>query len=65
MAEAAFYAYAAPEPEGLQDRARGPAAAFYSPDPGEFLLKDEDVRRASSPRPRCSSSAQHLRRSRH
>jgi Family of unknown function (DUF5996) len=50
MAEAAFYAYAAPEPEAFKTARVGPAAAFYSPDLGEFLLKYEDVRRAPSPK---------------
>ncbi|HVA62487.1 MAG TPA: DUF5996 family protein [Terriglobales bacterium] len=46
----AFYAYAAPAPEGFAQARVGPAAAFYSSGLGEFLLKYEDVRRASSPR---------------
>ena len=48
--EAAFYAYAAPEPDGFKTARVGPAAAFYSADFGEFILKYEDVRTAPSPR---------------
>jgi Family of unknown function (DUF5996) len=48
--EAAFYAYAAPEPDGFKTARVGPAAAFYSADLGEFILKYEDVRTAASPR---------------
>ena len=50
ITEAAFYAYAAPEPAGFKDARVEPAAAFYSPDFNEFLLKYDDVRRAASPR---------------
>jgi hypothetical protein len=50
MPEAAFYAYAAPEPVGFKSVSVGPAGAFYSPDFNDFLLKYEDVRRAASPR---------------
>ena len=50
LAEAAFYSYAAPEPEGFKTARVGPAAAFYSPDFNEFILKYEDVRTAASPR---------------
>ena len=50
MPEAAFYAYAAPEPAGFKVARVGPAAAFYSPDFNEFLIKYDDVRRAPSPR---------------
>jgi hypothetical protein len=50
MPEAAFYAYAAPEPAGFKTARVGPAGAFYSPDFSEFLIKYEDVRRAASPR---------------
>jgi hypothetical protein len=48
--DAAFYAYAAPEPDGFKGARVGPAAAFYSADLGEFILKYEDVRTAPSPR---------------
>jgi hypothetical protein len=50
MPEAAFYAYAAPEPPGFKTARVGPAEAFYSADLNEFLIKYEDVRRAPSPR---------------
>lgn len=50
LTEAAFYSYAAPEPEGFKAARVGPAAAFYSADFNEFILKYEDVRRAASPR---------------
>ena len=50
LAEAAFYAYAAPEPAGFKTARVGPAAAFYSTDFNEFILKYEDVRTAASPR---------------
>jgi len=51
MAEASFYAYAAPEPPGFKTARVGPPAAFYSPDfGGLFILKYEDVRTAASPR---------------
>ena len=50
MSEAAFYAYAAPEPPGFKTARVGPTGAFYSPDFNEFLIRYEDVRRAASPR---------------
>jgi hypothetical protein len=50
MPEAAFYAYAAPEPTGFEAARIEPAVAFYSPELKNFLLKYEDVRRAESPR---------------
>lgn len=45
----AFYAYAAPEPLGLSLAPLHPEEAFYSHELGEFLLRYEDVRNASSP----------------
>jgi Family of unknown function (DUF5996) len=50
VAEPAFYAYAAPEPEGFKTARIRPVAAFYSADFNEFILKYDDVRQASSPR---------------
>jgi uncharacterized protein DUF5996 len=50
MPEAAFYAYAAPEPAGFKTARIGPAGAFYSPEFSDFLIKYDDVRRAASPR---------------
>ena len=47
--EPAFYAYAAPEPEGLRGAAVRPPAAFYSTELSEFILPYEAVRAASSP----------------
>ncbi len=48
--EAAFYAYAAPEPEGFSTQKVQPTEAFYHPQLKEFLLTHDDVRRAASPR---------------
>jgi hypothetical protein len=50
VADAAFYAYAAPEPAGFKTAPIRPPAASYDSDLGEFLLLYEDVRTASSPR---------------
>lgn len=47
--EAAFYAYAAPEPSGFAEAEVQPAAAFYSGDFKEFLLPYDAVRSAASP----------------
>ena len=47
--EAAFYAYAVPEPEGLKTAAVRPDAAYYHSSLGEFLLPYEAVRRAPDP----------------
>jgi hypothetical protein len=47
---AAFYAYAAPEPEGFAKSAVKPAQAFYQQGLKEFLLMYDDVRAAASPR---------------
>src|ERR1700691_5414777 len=48
--EAAFYAYAAPEPAGFAGEKVKPAAAFYHHGIKEFLLMYDDVRGAASPR---------------
>ncbi len=45
----AFYAYTYPEPPGLKTAAIRPAAAFYSQELGECLLRYDDVRSADSP----------------
>ncbi len=45
----AFYAYSAPEPDGLKTASIQPASAFYSPEISEFLLLYEDVRQAAKP----------------
>ncbi len=47
--EAAFYAYAAPEPTGLKDARVLPAAAAYHAELGEFILPYEAVRTSPSP----------------
>lgn len=47
--EPAFYAYAYPEPDGLKTASVRPSSAYYDTDMGEFILKYEDVRKASSP----------------
>ena len=47
--EAAFYAYAAPEPEGLKTASVRPSAAHYNQDLSEFILPYEAVRSAASP----------------
>jgi Family of unknown function (DUF5996) len=47
--DAAFYAYAAPEPTGFRDQRVMPSKAFYSGEKNEFFLMYDDVRRAHSP----------------
>jgi hypothetical protein len=47
--EPVFYAYAAPQPDGLRDAPVRPAAASYNTDLGEFILPYEAVRTAASP----------------
>ena len=49
VAEPAFYAYAAPEPQGFKTARVRPAAAFYSGDFSEFILPYEAIRTAASP----------------
>ena len=49
IAEPAFYAYAAPEPDGLKSAVVSPASAYYHPELSEFLLPYEAVRTAASP----------------
>ncbi len=46
----AFYSYASPEPAGFAKAAIQPSAAFYDSDAGQWRLKYDDVRLASSPR---------------
>jgi hypothetical protein len=50
--EPAFYAYAAPEPEGFKTAKVRPAQAYYGDAGagGEFFLKYDDVRTSPSPR---------------
>jgi len=47
--EAAFYAYAAPEPAGFRDIAPQPSAAYYHAPMGIFILPYAAVRAAPSP----------------
>ncbi len=47
--DAAFYAYAAPEPGGFKSSAARPAKAFYSAEKSEFFLMYDDVRLSDSP----------------
>jgi hypothetical protein len=47
--EPAFYAYAAPEPDGLKTALVRPAAAYYHQELSEFILPYEPVRTAASP----------------
>jgi hypothetical protein len=47
--DAAFYAYAAPEPAGLKEAAVRPADSYYHRELGEFILPYEAVRTAASP----------------
>jgi hypothetical protein len=49
LPEAAFYAYAAPEPEGLKQATVAPAAARYDPQMSEFILPYEAVRTSAQP----------------
>lgn len=48
--EAAFYAYAAPEPEGFKTAAVKPEKAFYSAEMNEYFLMYDDVRSAADPK---------------
>ncbi len=50
MQDAAFYAYAAPEPAGFMQHPIHPVQAFYHPQLREFLLSYDDVRQSTSPR---------------
>jgi hypothetical protein len=50
MIDAAFYAYAAPEPAGFSGARIRPAAAFYDKKMSEFFLPYEEVRRSANPR---------------
>jgi hypothetical protein len=47
--DAAFYSYAAPQPEGFADAQVKPSSAFYTKQLGEFLLMYADVRTLQSP----------------
>jgi hypothetical protein len=45
----AFYSYTTPEPAGLPQTPVKPAAAFYNPPTGGFILPYDDVRKADEP----------------
>jgi hypothetical protein len=47
--DAAFYAYAAPEPAGFKERRVRPAKAFYSNEKNEFFLMYDEVRSSDTP----------------
>jgi hypothetical protein len=47
--DAAFYSYAAPEPEGFKEWKVRPEGAVYAAALGEFVLPYEEVRKAVSP----------------
>ncbi len=47
--DAAFYAYTAPAPPGLEDANVRPVEAYHDKTAGEFILLYENVRRAASP----------------
>ena len=47
--EPAFYAYAAPEPDGFKGTSMRPAAAYYHAELSEFVLPYEAVRTSASP----------------
>jgi hypothetical protein len=49
VSEPAFYAYAAPEPDGLKTAPVQPAAAFYSTEMSIFVLPYEAVRTSPTP----------------
>ena len=50
VSEPAFFAYAYPKPEGLEDATLRPPAAAWSPALGEFILSYDAVRRSPDPR---------------
>jgi len=47
--DAAFYAYAVPEPAGFKEFRVRPAKAFYHPEKSEYFLMYDDVRSAENP----------------
>ena len=49
ISEAAFYAYAVPEPPGLKQAPVRPSAAYYHHELGEFILPYDAVRTAPAP----------------
>lgn len=49
LGEAAFYAYAYPEPEGFSEYRVRPEAAYYHDELRQFILPYESVRTADEP----------------
>jgi hypothetical protein len=49
LERAAFYSYAAPEPEGFRDGPVSPASAYYLEGLGGFYLNYDEMRRTSDP----------------
>ncbi len=49
IGDAAYFAYAAPEPDGFRQAEVQPATAYFDTNMGLFLLKHEDVRQADDP----------------
>ena len=49
ITDAAFYAYAAPEPGGFAEGKVSPSQAYYQPTMHEFLLMYDDVRQSAAP----------------
>jgi hypothetical protein len=49
LGEAAFYAYAYPQPDGFSEYPVRPEAAYYHQELGEFILPYEAVRTADEP----------------
>jgi hypothetical protein len=47
--QAAFYAYAYPKPDGIEEAELDVAGAAWNAELGEFILGYDDVRKASSP----------------
>jgi Family of unknown function (DUF5996) len=49
LERAAFYSYAAPEPDGFRDSPVSPPEAYYDPALGGFYLTLDDLRRSADP----------------
>ncbi len=49
MPEAAFFAYAYPQPDGIEQSVIAPAPAFWSAEQGLFILRYDDLRNESEP----------------
>jgi uncharacterized protein DUF5996 len=47
--DAAFYCYAAPQPQGFEKQPLRPQQAFYHPGLGEYVLMYDEFRKAKSP----------------